>query len=193
MESELRAYRANPTDRRFSDVYRVASPWLKSSGLRILGGYRCLCTSGSIDDLIVEGALSLSRSARRFVYFCSDCGQAFVHVVDLSAHRREVHRRRGVASVSLSTFSRTSANLAMRRTARRLVRPEIPKSDIELGIDDQVETTILFEILISSLGERIWARARESLRAILEEVDWTDGDLERVRGLVVTHLGYGAV
>lgn len=188
MERELRAYRANPTDRRFAAVYRVAEPWIRSTGAYVLRGYRELSASAALDDLAVEGALAISRSARRFVYLCGDCGAAFVHARDLGAHNREVHRRRGVATVSLATFAKTSARLAMKRTARRLVRAEVLDPDIDLGVDDRAEATILLEVLVRSVGDRLWARAREDLRAILAGDDLSEADVARLRA-AVAHIG----
>jgi hypothetical protein len=190
MEAELRAYRANPTDRRFADVYRVASPWLKSTGISTIRTYRGLTVSGALDDVALEGALSLSRSARRFVYFCETCGRAFVHSRDLSAHSMSEHRRRGVAAlVSLSTFSQTSARLAMKRTARRLVRPEILEPDVETGIDYDAESNVLMAVLVSRLRERLSARALAELEAILlRDVPAPEEVAEELRR-ELTHLG----
>ena len=59
MELELRAYRANPTDSRFADVFRVARPWLKATGISTVKKYPRLSISGSLDDVVLEGALAL--------------------------------------------------------------------------------------------------------------------------------------
>lgn len=179
MERELRAYRAEPTDVRFADVYRVVRPWLRSAGIATIRKYSSLTVSGSLDDVMVEGALSISSAARRFVYLC-DCGRAFVHLSDLAKHQREEHRRRGGCElVTLSRFATTSARLAMKRTAFRLVRPEILDPDVEpRGIDGEAEARVVFEVLVSSVRERLSVRARVNLELILrrdlpsgEEID----------------------
>lgn len=173
MEMELRAYRANPTDGRFGDVYRVARPWLKAAGISTLKTYPSLSISGSLDDVVLEGALALSRSARRFVYLCDSCGAAKIHLSDLDAHQRNEHRvRGGLPLVGLSTFSQTSARLAMKRTARRLLRPEILEEEPEtveacLRPAEDVEAAMLFEVFVRRLRMRLSARARTNLELLL--------------------------
>jgi hypothetical protein len=100
------------------------------------------------------------------------------------------HRRRGVAAlVSLSTFSQTSARLAMKRTARRLVRPEILEPDVETGIDYDAESNVLMAMLVSRLRERLSARALAELEAILlRDVPAPEEVAEELRR-ELTHLG----
>lgn len=191
MEAELRSYRANPTDARFAAVYRVAKPWLRSAAIATVSRYPSLTVSGAVDDVVVEGALALSTSARRFVYLC-ECGRAFVHRSDLAGHQREVHRRRGGCLVSLSRFARTSARLAMKRTARRIVRPEILDPDVEpVGIDGEAEARVVFEVLVASVRERLSARARADLELILRRGLPSDDGIEDLRREVsnILHLG----
>jgi hypothetical protein len=173
MEAVLRAYRANPTDARFGDVFRVARPWLKATGISTLKTYPSLSLSGSLDDVVLEGALALSRSTRRFIYLCDSCGAAKIHLSDLAAHQREEHRVRGALPlVGLSTFSRTSARLAMKRTARRLLRPEILDEEPEvveacLRPAEDVEAAMIFEVFVRRLRTRLSARALANLELLL--------------------------
>lgn len=173
METTLRAYRANPTDSRFADVYRVARPWLKAAGISTIRNYPSLSISGSLDDVVVEGALALSRSSRRFVYLCDACGAAKLHLADLGAHQREEHRTRGgLPLVGLSTFAQTSARLAMKRTARRLLRPEILEEEPEtveacLRPSEDVEAAVLFQVFVRQLRSRLSARALLNLELLL--------------------------
>lgn len=169
MESELLAYRANPTNRRFETLYNTARPWLKSTGILTVKKYNALSVSGALDDVVNEGALALSVSARRFSYFCGDCGRVFVHGRDLTGHVMSEHGRRGASGlVSLATFSKTSARLAMKRTARRLYRPEIPSPDIEEPVVvEDVEERMIVEIMISRFRDRLSAGARASLELLL--------------------------
>jgi hypothetical protein len=181
MEAELRAYRANPTDSRFSDVFHVARPWLKATGISTLRTYPSLSISGSLDDVVLEGALALSRSTRRFVYICDECGKAVIHLADLGAHQRAEHRvRGGVPLVALSTFSKTSARLAMKRTARRLLRPEVLEPEPEiveavLRSPEDFEAALLFQVFVSRLRDRLSARARVNLELLLKsDLDGVD-------------------
>ena len=176
MELQLRAYRANPTEARFNDVYHVARPWLKATGISTLKTYPSLSISGSLDDVVIEGALALSRSSRRFVYLCDVCGAAVVHLSDLDAHQRDEHRvRGGLPLVGLSKFSKTSARLAMKRTARRLLRPEIlePEPEVVEAVHrspedvEDVEAAMLFEVFIRQVRSRLTARARANLELLL--------------------------
>lgn len=170
MERELRAYRANPTDARFAAVYHIARPWLRSAAIATVCRYPNLTVSGAVDDVALEGALAISSAARRFVYLCGGCGRAFVELSSLGSHQRTEHRRRGGCElVSLSKFAQTSARLAMRRTARRIVRPEILDPDAEpiYGIDGEAEARVVFEVLVATVRERLSARARANLESIL--------------------------
>lgn len=188
MEAELRAYRACPNDRRFAAVYRAAEPWLTSSAMRIVSKYRQLSQSSALDDVRVEGALTLSTAAKRFVYFCDVCGSAHLTLARLERHYREVHRVRGAPAVALATFVKTSSDLVMKRTARRLVRQEILEPEIELGVDHGAEQEILSVVLVKQFGSRIHARARQSLRSILSSV-YDETDVRIVRERVISHLG----
>lgn len=179
MRAELLAYRANPSDLRFNRLYRAAHPWLISTGISTVRRYSNLSVSGALDDVVNEGALALSTSARRFVHFCGDCGRVFVHGRDLSLHAMSDHRRRGAAgAVTLDTFARTSARLVMKRTARRLYRPETLTEWIEdVPSDVDEEERVVLEIMISRLQERVSARARASLELLLRAV--VLGDVEK--------------
>lgn len=170
MEVELRSYRANPTDVSFGRLYSAAYPWLKSVGISSVRKYRSLSMDGALDDVVNEGALALSVSARRFTFFCPDCDRVFVNGGDLSRHAMRAHGRRGAGGlVSLSQFARTSARLAMKRTARRLHRPEIPTDEIdrEVAPDFGVEDRLIVEIMIERFRERLSARARANLESVL--------------------------
>jgi hypothetical protein len=200
MERELRAYRANPTDARFVAVYRIAQPWLRSAAIATVGRYHNLTISGAVDDVVLEGALAISSSARRFVYLC-DCGRAFVHVSDLAKHQRETHLRRGGCEVvSLERFVTTSARLAMKRTARRIVRPEILDPEVEStefdGLDPcraraEVEARVVFAVLVSSVRDRLSARARVNLECILRRDLPTGEAVEELRREVTNILHSG--
>jgi hypothetical protein len=169
MERELRSYRANPTDFTFARLYNVAYPWLKNVGISTVRKYNSLSISGTLDDVLNEGALALSVSTRRFVFMCPDCPTAFVDEIDLVRHAMREHRRRGSTGlVSLAQFARTSARLAMRRTARRMYRPEIPTADLERDVVDlDVEDRIVLELTIARFRDRLSARARANLELVL--------------------------
>lgn len=169
MERELRAYRANPTDARFAEVYRLARPWLTTVSETTVRRYTtALSISGSAEDVAVEGAVAISAAARRFVYLCEDCGRAFVHVSDLGAHQRKEHRRRGAcALVSLKKFALTSARLAMKRTARRLVRSSECLVPAPEEVDLDVEERIVFGMMLDRVRGRLTARTLEALEALL--------------------------
>jgi hypothetical protein len=182
MEAELRAYRSDPTDARFADVYRVARPWLRSVGIATVRRYSNLTVSGSLDDVVVEGALAISNATRRFVYLCGGCGRAFVHLSSLTTHQRERHRRRGNGElVSLSKFVRTSARLAMKRTARRIVRPEVLDPDVEPVVDGEAEARIVFEVLVAGVRERLSAWAVVNLENLLRRDLQAGGEVAAIR------------
>jgi hypothetical protein len=202
MELELRAYRADPTDARFAAVYHVASPWLKSAGISTIKTYPTLSFAGDLDDVVLEGAFALARSARRFVYLCADCGRAFVDLGGgrgFIAHQRKEHRvRGGYPLVGLATFASTSARLAMKRTARRLLRPEVLEPELEaveaaLRPYDDVEAAMLFEILVQRVRERLTARARVNLEILLRREVLGPEDVADLREQVaaIVHHGYG--
>lgn len=171
MEAELRAYRSNPTNTRFNRLYYTARPWLKNVAISTLNRYSSLSLTGSLDDVVIEGAFALSVSARRFVFLCPVCGRAFVDRADMARHMRVDHRRRGVGLVSLASFSKTSAALAMRRTTRRLARPEIldPDAADKIGVLEDAEDRMIVEILIGRLRDRLSARVRANLELVLRE------------------------
>ena len=165
-------YRANPTNRTFSEVHRAYQPWLRANGMWTLRQFPTLSPEGELDDLTNEGLLAISRSARRFVFFCATCGRAFVQASDLSAHAAEDHRVRGSAAnvslVSLGKFAEVSAKLAMKRTAARMLTPEIPEEDVDPGGAWVTEEQILTELLIRRAATRLTADARRVLVSVLE-------------------------
>lgn len=185
MERELRTYRANPTDVGFGRLYSVAYPWLKNTGMTAIGKYRSLSMSGTLDDVVNAGALALSVSARRFSFYCGECEAVFVDAGDLVRHAKFSHRRRGaVGLVSLSQFARTSARLAMKRTARRLHRPEILTDEIdryEAATDLDVEDRLILEIMIGRLRERLSERSRAHLELVLRSMILDSSEFDDLR------------
>jgi hypothetical protein len=172
VDAELFAYRANPTNARFGRLYDAARPWLTAVGTATVGSYRSLSVSGALDDVVNEGALTLSTAARGFAYFCPACDRAFLHRRDLRAHAVAEHRRRGTfGAVSLPRFARTSARLAIRRVARNLHRPEL----LEAAEPDPVDPgdRVFLGILIDELRGRLNEDARWCLERLLtlEEFD----------------------
>lgn len=168
-EVALRAYRADPTDRKFRHVYDIYKPWLRATGISHVRKIPPLNPGKDLDDVVVEGALAMSRAARRFVWFCRTCGEAFFRYGRLCDHAREVHRIRGNAGlVELATFCECSARMAMGRTARRLVRPlEVYAEAPEEAAGG--EDVILTEYLIRAASLRMSASAREVLARVLGE------------------------
>ena len=167
LEIALRRYRANPTDARFEAVYRLSKPWLRSVALSTLRKFPTLPVDTYVDDLVNDGALAISRSARRFCYFC-ECGELFLHRSDLIRHMRDDHKLRGgAAAVTLRNFSQYSARLAMRSTAIRSIQRS---ADIEPneGIDERFEPDVICYLLVVAVGRRLSEQARELVKRILE-------------------------
>ena len=168
-ELALINYRADPNNRSFSKVCQIYRPWLRMNGMWTLNKFPTLSPTGDLDDLTNEGLLAISRSARRYVFFCTVCGKAFIQKVDLSNHAMIEHRIRGAASlVSLKTFVEVSAKLAMKRTAQRLIKPEeILDPNPDVGIIYFSEEEILIELLIQKASERLSVEALKVLKRIL--------------------------
>ena len=76
-ELTLRNYRANPSNRNFAAVARDYESWVYSRGMSTLRRFPTLSPTSVLDDVANEGLLEISRSARRFVWFCGRCGDAF--------------------------------------------------------------------------------------------------------------------
>lgn len=149
-ESALLLYRANPTDLNFNSLARTYEPWLQRTGRDALSRFSHLSPTADLDDLRVEGLLSLSRSARRFVHFCPVCGETFLDRRGLRAHAAGEHRVLGAEGlIGIETFCDISARMAMRRAARRLIRPEeILVEEFPEPVDgDQEERIILADLL----------------------------------------------
>lgn len=167
-ELSLRNYRANPSNSTFNVVAKEYKSWLRGAGIYTIRKFPALYGDDSaIDDLTNEGLLELSKSARRFIWFCRRCGRAFIQHRDLVEHAREEHAVRGKTElVRLATFAECSARLAMNRTARRMITPEVPTELPDLG-SIWTEETLAAEILIRKAERRMTADARRILRRIL--------------------------
>jgi hypothetical protein len=172
-ELSLRNYRANPSNRTFQRVAAEYRPWLYSSGMKTLNRFPTLSAGNCLDDLTNEGLLALSVSARRFVWFCRRCGEAFIQHGDLTAHAAVEHGvRGGVQLVKLDQFAECSARLAMRRTARRMLRPEEYPAGAGADLPDLLdeawtEDALAAEILIRRAERRMSADARRILLRVL--------------------------
>lgn len=169
LEAYLRRYRAKPNDRTFAAVYGAGLSWLRAVAGHTVKQYPSLCLDIDLDYVANEGALALSRAARRYLYFCPECGEAFLQRRDLVAHGANTHRIRGASElVTLGTFAQANARLAMRRTARRLCYPEDLTDRIALeGVDDGLETRVLLRLLVESAEKRLCAEAVDLLSRIL--------------------------
>lgn len=160
-EAALLEYRANPTNFNFNQVAKVYDPWLRGTARRTLGDFRQSSRALEVSDLTNEGLLSISKSARRFVHFCGipGCGRTFLDRSDLLAHAEGEHfvrgafvpgeRLLGVDLVSIELFCETSAHLAMRRTAKRMLYPEVIVDEFPevVSLDDLEGRAILNELL----------------------------------------------
>ena len=160
-EDLLLQYRADPTDLNFNRVATAYSPWIGRTGAEALRRLRRSPNSVDLDDLRVEGLLSLSRSARRFLHFCPVCGATFLQRTDLLRHAAEAHRVRGIEEVvGIETFCEVSARLAMRRAARRLIRPEeVLLDEPPEPIDAGAEERLILADLVRRAEERLSGEA----------------------------------
>jgi hypothetical protein len=177
MEQELLRYRANPTNANFNTVYRRALPWLRNVSSAVIRRYRNLSVTSDMEDLVTEGALSMSRAAVRFVYMCPVCPEVHLYRRDVAAHLRRDHRLRGAAYVGLETFAQCSARLAIKRTARRLLTPDMDEVEEATAVDAGVEADVLLNLLVSAARVRMTDGAVTLLREIL-----TDPDPREIRG-----------
>jgi len=171
-ESVLREYRAKPSNNTFNQVAVEYGEWLKRTANVTLQKFPTL-PSATADDLVNEGLLSISKSTRRFVWFCSRCGEVFLQRRDLVEHALEEHGIRGVSElVTLGTFVECSARTAMWWQARRLVNPETPTeiTDGDLG-SIHTEEEFAVELLIRGAERKLSAEARVVIAKILEVDD----------------------
>ena len=172
VDGALLAYRDHPTNLTFDRAYRPLCGWLHATAGSIVRSYPALDPSVDSDDVCSEGTLALFHAARRYVYFCGECGKVFLHGGDLDRHGVCVHRRCGCAStLSISQFSRESARLAMRRTANRLVTPYDLDDELEVSFDARTtERLTAVEDLYGRLRDRLEgmeASVREQVVAYL--------------------------
>jgi len=136
VDGALLAYRDQPSNWSFDGAYRYVSSWLRVTSSAIVRGYPALDPQFDVADVCSEGTVALFHAARRYVYFCGECGRSFVHGGDLEQHGVRAHRRRGCAGVlPISRFAQESARLAMRRTANRLVTPYDLDDELEVSVD----------------------------------------------------------
>lgn len=170
MHTALIRYRSEPTDRNFKTLYDASRGWIRGAAVSTVRQYHGL-TSADVDDVANEGLLSLANAARRFVYFCPRCGDAFVYRSSLEAHAREEHRVRGPAAlVSLEKFAQVNSRLGMKRTARRLLRPGEVLDD-DPASDLVVAPSILTEILVRDAARRLSGEAEKLLLELVFGAD----------------------
>ena len=163
----LERYRAHPTDAEFASVYHAIEPWLHRTSRAIVRSYSGLDVRTDGEDVKNEGAIALANATRRYVYLC-DCGQAFLSRRTLHDHSIEHHARRGGAElVGIETFAKTSARLAMKRTAHRLVTPYVLQEDIDLGADEKAVARMEFAALLQRAQRHLTIRARVLLAEVL--------------------------
>jgi len=166
-ELALRAYRSNPSNSTFRRVESEYRGWLTTVSGSVLRRYPGL--TGVREDVLNEGLLALSRSVRRFLWFCGRCGAPFLEFSDLRAHAAAEHRVRGeVELVSLRKFAEQSAGYAMKRTALRLYRPEVPSEFSEQVPDERWSRDVLdVELLVRRAELRMSRDALHLLHRVL--------------------------
>lgn len=168
MDHVLLRYRSDPTDRNFREVNRVVSPWVKSCATRTLRRFPALSFEGNFDDLANEGMWSFSRSARRYVFVCSECDRVFISGSRLREHAADEHRFRGnCAKVSIGTYSRWSADLAIRGCVRRTFKSEILYEEVFLGKVDFPEVSVMIKLYLERTREKLSRDALKLLGKIL--------------------------
>lgn len=165
-EVELLNYRSNPTNRNFKRVYDITRNWVYHVAKEKVRQYPNL-SSDAVDDVANEGFLSMANAARRYVYFCRRCGEVFIYRKSFVEHCKDVHRIRGVRElVTIETFAATTSKLAMKRKAGRLLHSnEVLTEQPELGIDDHAEASMIIDVLIRQVGERL---SEDGERLLLE-------------------------
>lgn len=194
MQTELIRYRAEPTNRNFKSLYDVSRDWIRIVAGATVKSYHGL-KSADFDDVANEGLLSFANAARRFVYFCPRCGDAFLHRRSLVRHCREAHRVRGVAElVSISKFAQVNSRLAMKRTARRLLRPEVLVDDLEVVSGSVVSGSVESETFVEVLLGRAKALLSDSAERLLVEIVRSGHrpelgpDLDEIRSVLAPEL-----
>ncbi len=164
-EMILRNYRSNPSNLNFYKVEKEYNSWLKGNSISILQKFPALSKNLS-DDLINEGLISIHKSTRRFMWMCKKCGNAFLQKSDLDKHAKESHSIRGnVTLVQLAHFTECSVRLSMRRTAIRMIKPEII-SDFNNIKTEWCEDQISSQIIIKNAENKMTADAKVILNYI---------------------------
>jgi len=124
-----------------------------------------------VEDLLNEGLLTLSVSARRYMFFCSRCGSAHLDLADFRRHSAEVHRVLGdVPAVSLLSFCETSAALVMRRVARNGLTLEAPTEDLPAllpEVDLDAEERVFVSAALAAADRRVMGGVENLLSRIL--------------------------
>lgn len=162
MDHVLLRYRSDPTDRNFREVHRIVSPWVKACASRTLRKFPALSFEGTLDDLASEGMWSFARSARRYVFMCSECDRAFISGSRLREHAADEHRLRGnCAKVSIGTYSRWSADLAIRGCVRRTFKSEVSYEEVLSGKVDFPEVRVMTKLYLERTREKL---SRDALR-----------------------------
>lgn len=161
MDHVLLRYRSNPTNRNFREVHQRCSPWVKACAARTLRRFSALSYEGHFDDLANEGMWSIERSARRYVFVCSECDRVFLSGSRLREHAMDEHCLRGnCAKVSIATYSKYFADLTIRGCVRKAFTPEILYEEVLSGELDFPEVRILTKLYLEQVRRKL---SRESL------------------------------
>jgi hypothetical protein len=174
-ERALIEYRADPNDYNFSKVASLYEPWIRRTGAETFARFSHLVPVADEDDLRVEALFCFARSARRFVYVCPVCNATFLERRDFRTHATVEHFILAPEElIKITTFCEVGARLAMRRAARRLIRPEeiLVEELPEMSCDGSEERLIILDLVKR-------AESRLSGEALALLVRMISGDVPR--------------